>query len=271
MRRLGAYGLAPTGLTDPQWWNEAPDCWPSWGFEWSPLGAHRQDMVANSDRRLTFSHEPEGLATVDREARRTTLHLARPLSEAGLVHPYMSTTVVAWAHWQGWHVVHAGAFVVGGQVWALVGERESGKSTAVAWCASRELAVFADDMLVLRDDTALAGPRSVDLRHSAAEHFGIGHHIRNLGNRERWRHCVGPVPAEAPFGGFVALEWSDSVSVAPAGASERLRYLAQETSLVGSRNGAWIDLLSHPMLILRRPRSWGHTDRAMMDLMEAIG
>ena len=261
----------PHGPVDARWWNPAPADWVSWDFAWCELSPDRPPPPGAAELAIV-PHQPEGFSVIDRTARSTVLHLPEPLSEAGLVHPYVGTTVAIRALWEGWQSFHAGSVLIDGAVWALLGEREHGKSSAVAWLAKHGVPVFTDDVLVIRDGTALAGPRALDLRQPASEHFGLGSSIGVVGTRERWRHHLGPVPAEAPFGGFVALEWHPEVEVRPVPAADRLRALGKAASLIAPGTElAWLDLISFPMLALRRPMSWGAIDRAMTALLAALG
>jgi hypothetical protein len=154
----------------------------------------------------------------------------------------------------------------------LLGEREHGKSSAIAWLAGRGVPVFADDVLVIRGGTALAGPRSLDLRRPASDYFGLGSYVGVVGTRERWRHHLEPVPPELPFAGFVALRWDSDVAIEPVAVSDRLRILGRSATLVAAgAELAWLDLLSLPMLALRRPKTWEAIDEAMNSVLDAIG
>ena len=268
--RFGAYGLVPSGPVETRWWNCAPLHWVAWDFTWRELSEGQQQPRVDVDT-MVIPHQPDGFAVIDRDMARTTLHLRAPLTEAGLVHPYVGSTVVARAFWERWHYFHAGSVVLDGAVWAFLGERGHGKSSAIAWLAGRGFPVFADDVLVIRGNTALAGPRSLDLRLPAAKHFGLGTHIGLVGTRERWRHHLDPVPPELGLGGFVSLEWHPEVEVEAVGLADRLRILARSASLVApGMETAWLDLIVLPMLVLRRPRTWHLMDEAMAALLRAI-
>ena len=267
---IGAYGLVIDGVTDRSWWNHAPEEWDCWDFTWCALSEDSQPPSDDSDR-MVFPHLPGGFAVVDRRRARTTLHMPQPLTEAGLVHPYIGSTVAAHSYWKGWHTFHAGSALLGGAVWAFLGERERGKTSALAWLASRDVPVFSDDLLVIRGDTAVAGPRALDLRRSASQQFGIGSYIGVLGTRGRWRHRLPPVPSEAPFGGFVSLAWHPEVVVEPVPAAERLKLLLGSAPVIeyGSET-RWLGLLGFPMISLRRPKSWEQLEQAMTALVNAI-
>jgi hypothetical protein len=173
----------------------------------------------------------------------------------------------------GWQTFHAGSVVLGGGVWGILGERERGKSTTVAWLAGHDFLIFGDDVLVVRDGRALAGPRAMDLRRSAAERFGMGESIGVLGTRERWRHRLPAVPAELPLAGFVALEWGVEPRLEEVPPAERLQRLGQAVGLSAEAGEAraWLELAALPMIVFRRPRRWDALDGAMERLVSALG
>src|SRR3954454_3545369 len=103
-----------------------------------PRGIH-------SDRALIGM--PHGVITVDRRERSAVIETADPLEPAAVVHPYLWPIGVALARWAGWETFHAGAVVVGGGAWGIVGESGDGKSTLLAWLATRAgLPVLVDDL-----------------------------------------------------------------------------------------------------------------------------
>src|ERR1700722_4292640 len=120
----GAYGLAlHTTPGDASWWNPAPPGWEPWKVEWSesPPGHPCPEHVDEDRVRLRL--RPAGHAEIDREAATTTLFLPRRPSLSSLVHPYLGSTAVAVARWQGWEAFHAGGFVIDGKVWGVLGDR----------------------------------------------------------------------------------------------------------------------------------------------------
>ncbi len=211
---------------------------------------------------------------MDRRAASTTLRPARPSPPPPpLVHPHLASTAVVTAAWFGRQSFHAGAFVLGGGVWAVVGDREHGKSSALAWLTAAGFAVFADDVLVVDADRALAGPRCLDLRAGAAAHFGMGCDIGHVGSRRRWRVQLPAVPPELPFLGWVILRWSDTVDVQPVPVVDRLAVLLANRGLRLPEHDArpWLGLVARPMVCLSRPRDWAAADTAMTALVERLG
>lgn len=270
---VGAYGIVPVDFSlDPSWWNEAPEHWQRWRVHWKPIEAAEEVRPEAESVSLVLNHQPDGFAVVRRDTQQTTLYLREPLTAEGLVHPYLGSTVVAVAHWNGWHSFHAGSVVIKDRVWAMLGDRERGKTSALAWFSKSDYPVFADDVLVIRGGDALAGPRALDLRHPASRFFNMGHSIGVVGTRERWRHHLPPVPPELPFAGFVSLEWGPQVQVEEVSLPERLHRLGSAVAITAeSHTGtSWLDLVASPMVMLKRPQRWDALDQAMAALLEAL-
>jgi hypothetical protein len=268
----GAYGLrlgeplAEADLVD------APATWPEWHFQWreSPLDQREAQRLNDDDALLDL--QPAGQVLIDRLTRTSTLLLpVKPPSEA-LAHPYLSSTAVITARWAGRQSFHAGAFLAHGGAWGILAEREGGKSSMLAWLASRGYAVLCDDVLVIDQDRAFAGPRCLDLRQSASEHFGLGECIGQVGTRERWRARLGAVEAEVPFRGWVVPAWADEIGADPVKAKDRLATVLAHRALMAreSNDSNWLDLIARPMVRLKRPRSWSTVDLAMTCLLDAL-
>ncbi len=280
---FGAYGLTVPGPpVGAEWWNEAPDGWLPWRTEWQPSGAESWPEGPGVDgRRVQFvgpdraflSMKPFGFLECDRLAGTTTFFVSECPGEHGLIHPYFGPSAVVHAWWQGWEAFHAGGVVVGDRVWALLGDREFGKSSALAWFHANGWAVFADDLIVVAGGSVLAGPRCLDLREGAARRFGAGEDVGVIGARRRWRVRLPPVPPELPLAGWVVLSWSGGEPrVRKAAADERLRALTRSRALLVPRDDslAWLDLASAPMFVVERPRDWSVMDRAMSELAATL-
>lgn len=172
--------------------------------------------------------------------------------------------------WLGRESLHAGAFVVEGRVWGLVGRREAGKSSTLAALASRGCGLVCDDMLILDGLTPLLGPRSVDLRADAAEWLRVGEPIGVTGARERWRLRVPPVAGDLELAGWVFLAWGDEVAVRGLGAAERLARLLEERGLrlPPVRPELLVDLAALAAWELRRTKGWDSLDTTVDRLLE---
>ena len=177
-------------------------------------------------------------------------------------------TAAVVSHWAGRLSFHAGGFVAGGGVWALVGEREAGKSSALAWLARTGIDVIADDVLVLEGEHAYTGPRSIDLREETAERFGIGTALGMVGTRPRWRVVLPQMAPTVPFRGWIFLSWGKEIEARVLSARECLpRLLRNLTLRVDAGDPATVlRLATLSSLSFSRPRDWA----ALEDSMHAL-
>jgi hypothetical protein len=214
-----------------------------------------------------------GWIELDRTAGMVTFRLATRPRDGDLVHPYLAPAAAVAARWAGRESFHAGAVVVGGRAWAVLGDKENGKSTTLAWLALTGHPVLADDLVVVDGDAALAGPRCIDLREESAAHLGVGEPLGLVGQRERWRLGLDPVPAQVPLRGFVTLTWDGELAVEPLRGPERLLALlpGRTVRVAPDRPADMIDLSSLPVWRLRRPRRWDALPEAAGRLVEALG
>jgi hypothetical protein len=268
----GAYGLRLT-LRTPEWLNPAPAEWVNWYVVCAPSGGAGDPPTQwLDDERAVLRLRPTGHAVIDRKAATTTLELPSSPRDEAWVHPHLATTAVVTARWQSRLALHAGSFVVDGQVWGVLGDRNAGKSSFIAWQHVAGHTPFADDLLVTDGDVAYAGPRCLDLRRGAAEHFGLGTAIGRIGTRDRWRETLPPVAPTLPLGGFIVLEWGPDPLVEPLPLGERLRRLAGSRGLLAGEEppGAWMKALRVPMLQFTRPKDWSRIDESMALLLAAV-
>jgi hypothetical protein len=211
-----------------------------------------------SDRGAELRTRSGARIHIDREAGTVRFVAAHPLHPEELVHPYLAPAAAVIARWRGHESLHAGAIAVDGTAWALIGDREAGKSSTLAWLVQNGAGLVCDDMLVLDGERALPGPRSIDLRPDAAAQLGLGESIPVSGARERWRLRAGPVPRDLRFGGWVLLEWGDEPELEPLRGRERLAVLLEHRGvrLAPARPEAMMDYAELPAWRLRRPRGW---------------
>ena len=81
---------------------------------------------------------------IERATATTTLYGAPPLPRHSFAHPILGTTAAAHAEWSGRLCFHAGCFLDGRErAWGVLGEREAGKSSALAWLAARGVPILA--------------------------------------------------------------------------------------------------------------------------------
>jgi hypothetical protein len=227
-----------------------------------------EEEVAEEHARLRL--RSGGEIVIDRPGRSVLYRVPHPVREDELVHPYLAPAAAVIARWMGRESMHAGAFAAGGRALGVVGTREAGKSSTLAWLARAGVDVLCDDMLIVDGHRPLTGPRSIDLRADAAERLGVGEAIGMTGARERWRMRLGPPAAEAQLAGWVFLAWGDEVAVRALPASERLPRLAAQRGLrlPPARPDALLELTSLPAWELSRPRGWESLPEAADRLLE---
>jgi hypothetical protein len=153
-----------------------------------------------------------------------------------------------------------------------VGEKGSGKSSTLAHLMLNDHDVVTDDILVLRQGLALAGPRCLDLRAGPAARLGGATPLGVVGLRERWRVPLGAVEPELPLRGWVTLAWDDRPEVRMVRGAERLLSLTPHRAVrLPPRNpGVLVHLSSLPLLELRRPRRWQALPDATARLLDAL-
>lgn len=269
---FGAYGFRLKGLEKARsLLVPAPPTWPPLEILVAPdapgppcdrVGPDRAELLLLSG----------GWVGIDRDPGRAVYHLPVRVDDGALVHPYLAVVALIAARWLGRESFHAGAFVAGEGVWALLGDKEAGKSTTLAWLAAHGHPVVCDDALVLDELTALAGPRSIDLRAESAQRLGIGEPLGIVGVRERWRVQLDPVAAELPFRGWVSLAWGDTVAVEPVRGAARLPALIPHRGvrIEPPRPEALLEYAALPHLVLRRPPGWASLSDGVERLLEAV-
>ena len=211
-----------------------------------------------------------GRVLVDRRGASVRFEVPHALRPDELVHPYLAPAAAVISRWLGRESVHAGAFAVDGRALGIVGTREAGKSSTLAWLALAGTEVVCDDLLVVDGRSTFTGPRSIDLREDAAARLGAGEAIGVTGARERWRLRLGPAAGRHALAGFVFLSWGDEVRVRRLGAAERLERLAPQRGvrLEPLRQDAVLDLATLPAWEISRPRSWASLPEVGRRLLE---
>ena len=270
---LGAYGLRIEGARGAASLLVAvPAEWPEITLR-TRIGtaAPGGEYVSETEARLRLRNGGE--ITIDRSEGEVVFTVPEPVSDQALVHPYLAPAAAVIARWLGREPFHAGAFCLPGGAWGVLGEREAGKSSLLAWLALQGRDVLCDDMLVIAGDTAFAGPRSVDLRRETALHLGAGEELGMVGARERWRVGLPPIDPEVPLAGWIFLEWGDEVSVSPVEPGERLARLLHHRGvrLPPASHEALLGLSALPAWELRRPQDWASLADAGEALLDALG
>jgi len=271
-RSAGCYGFRLRGLDDAAGMLvEAPATWPVLELRRAapPGKGPTLDRIGPDRAELVLQR---GWLELDRSPRLATFYVESPLPDRDLVHPYLAPAAAVAARWTGRDSFHAGAVVVDGGAWAVLGDKENGKSTTLAWLALNGHPVLADDLLVVDRDAALAGPRSIDLRPDSAARLGAGEPLGVVGQRERWRLALRAVPAEVPLRGFVTLLWDRELALERLRGAERLLALlpGRTVQVPPTRPGDMVDLSSLPVWRLRRPRRWDALPDAATLLLDAL-
>jgi hypothetical protein len=211
-----------------------------------------------------------GRVLIDRRDGSVRFEVPHAIRPDELVHPYLAPAAAVIGRWLGRESVHAGAFAIGDRALGVVGTREAGKSSMLAWLALSGTQVLCDDLLVIDGRSTFTGPRSIDLREDAAARLGAGEAIGVTGARERWRLRLAPTAERHALAGFVFLSWADEVRVRRLGAAERLERLAPQRGvrLEPLRSDAVLELASMPAWEISRPRSWASLPEVGRCLLE---
>lgn len=272
-REVGAYGLRLRNVEQAR-----PLLVPA-DERWPRLTIRRRRGHADtetewvSDRAAVLKLQNGGEIAIDRARGEAAFVMDRPVRTDELVHPLLAPVAAVMGYWLGRESFHAASFVSDGTAWGVVGDRESGKSTLVARLALDGVGLVCDDMLVLEDGVAFAGPRSIDLREEAAERLEAGEAVGLVGARERWRLVVGQIDANPTLGGWIFLTWGDKVELVPVRGAARVERLAVNRGMrIPPRDPAQLlELATLPAWELRRPRSWDALADAVACLRDAVG
>ena len=250
----------------------AERAWPRIEIEVTISPATPPPVEQLDNRRALVRLRTGGWIEIDRASGRAAYLVHAPVSDDAIVHPFLAPVAIVVSHWHERESIHAGAFAVDGTVWGLVGDRLSGKSSLLAALATSGVDVLTDDLLVLDDLTAYAGPRTIDLRQDAAFALGQRESLGRAGARERWRLRLGAVPASAPIGGWIFAGWGDRIDL------RRLRGVEVLERLLGSRGiratpndpTRFLQLSALPAWELQRPRSWSSLSQTVEDMLSTI-
>ncbi len=270
----GAYGSQIIGLpSSNQYLGPTPKGAPACILQRrEPTAAPRPavDRLDSESADLVFDNG--GWAEVHRATATVTLNLPADVPSAAVVHPYATGSLALQAHWRGALAFHAGALVIDGRAWLVLGEQDAGKSTTLAVMADSGLTVLADDLAVVDGASVFRGPRFVDLRARAALQFASAVDVGHLGARRRWRMPLGAAPWSAPLGGCVVLRWGESFATASVPPTSRLELLFSSLAVrePPQRPEALLDLAAAPMFELRRPRDFGRISE-LIPLLHKIG
>ena len=268
---FGAYGFRLTGI-GRQLLLPVPSKWPS---------IHLTQQRVDSGPSASLKIGPEqaivpllggGTAIVDRDPPQAVFKVSHQLSEDELAHPYLGPIAALHAHWLGRQVLHGGALAIGQRAWGILGPRQAGKSSLLAEAVRRGITVMADDLLVVEGKRLFAGPRSLDLRQTAALHFKAGRELGIVGRRGRWRLELDPAPLHLPLAGWIFLEWGPLAGIERLPMVESLRRLlmTRTVKVEASDPAPWLDLAALPTFRYTGPRDWTALAPVFDALLETI-
>jgi hypothetical protein len=221
---------------------------------WPSLEVSFASAPTPSPGDIVMERGPGGRVCLDPSGSHVVVPLiaGAPIDE--LVHPGL--TAAAWlaARLRGDEVMHAGACVHAGRAWVVIGDHEHGKSTLLALLLGLGIEILADDMVVIREGRACAGPRCLDLRPEAGRLLDMGVPVRGGFKR---RVSLPPIAAEYPLHGFVHLDWGERLVLERLRPSERIGRLLAHTGTPPRRDPTDMLRLSElPHYLLSRPREW---------------
>jgi hypothetical protein len=268
----GAYGLALpdlNGLADQL--AETHPAWPEWQILFVQGEPDRPEEISEEGAWLRLAGG--GGVLLDRTSRRSTYIQPALPSRDHVLHPMLGCTGAVAAWWDGRPCLHAAAVAMGGSAWAIVADRGGGKTTTAAAAIWLGASLVCDDVLVVAEGAACAGPGCLDLRAPSADVLNGGVHIQVPGDRERVRVAMKPEVPTTPLAGVVQLAWGSSISIERVSPSRRLPILLQsQTVHLPPRDAsALLDLAALPMWRFTRPRGIEHLDREVSRLLDTIG
>jgi hypothetical protein len=269
------YGFQVTGLGDPAHHLVPAEAdWPRLRVEQArgTLARTPAGTVRVTEDRAEIWVTDHDRVDMDRATLTVRFTTGAPLGDEILVHPYLALPASIASHWLGRMVFHGGAFLLAGRAWALLGDKEAGKSSTLGWLSGNGHQVLSDDILMVDEGLIYSGPRSIDLRGDAAERFG-GEDLGVLGSRGRWRLRPEQPPPSAPLAGVIHLEWGPTVSVESVPPPERVAAMVRKSVLRArpAEAASYLDLATLPTWRFSRPRDLDGLDEANAQLLDALG
>lgn len=278
--RLGAYGFCVPGLGGGEaLLQPVPDTAPELGIDVVVAPSDDRPSVVDADRadlRLLTG----GRLRANRGDSTVRLILGSRPPAQELVHPYLAAAAGLVWRWPGREALHAGAVHVeaaGGAVLVL-GGKEAGKSTTLAWLAGVAGAgVMADDLAVIDEGRVVSGPRSIDLRAEAVAMLRPGAadaiaRVQPVRGGERARMALGPVPHDLAVVGVATLGWAPEVHVTPVPLADRWALLASQRYFptLATDGASVLALVSVPTVRIGRPRGPTGLAAAAQALLDAF-
>jgi hypothetical protein len=189
-----------------------------------------------------------------------------------MVHPELSLMAAVAAPWLGREALHAGAFVVDGGAWAVLGMKEAGKSSLLGLLAAQGVGIVTDDVLIVQDGYAFAGPRCVDLRKGAVDWLGQRQSGEIVQERDRWRVHLPPVAPALALRGWILPIWAECVGFERVPVAQRLPVIYKSLALarVPLRPQLMLRLATLPFLVFQRPRRWDMMEESAARLWDRV-
>jgi DNA-binding NarL/FixJ family response regulator len=273
---VGAYGLRVTGLDSVAGYLvEAPPSWPALTVErvTAPCDISRTQFADSwaEYRTRQCSGELRGVR-LDRHPLAARMTGPDGLDDEATVHPDLTMVAALVARWLGRDALHGGGFLTPSGGWAVLGARESGKSSLLGHLSAKGVGIVADDLLVVQDGQVFAGARCIDLREGAAEWLGQGRALGRVGDRERWRVDVPACDPAAPVVGWILPQWGARVELQPVPAMRRLPLLYANLWLTGVpvNPEQLMRLAALPFFVFRRPRRWEDMEESAATLWDRV-
>jgi hypothetical protein len=263
----GAYGFLLTGLQSTALVRPVPGNWPRVQIERRAPGDDSPQRSQESPGAAEIAYPNGWGLRVERDPRRIVFFVPSTVDCNDLVHPFLAPAAVRLAGWLGRPALHGGAFLAGGSAWGVLAPRTGGKSTTLAHLAGSGVPVLSDDILVVENGTAYAGPRLIDLRPE--DWLDPHEHTVAARGGDRRRLSLPEIEATAPLRGFVFLEWGDTLELEALPPSRRLALLNDHCRPEAASPVGLLELARLPAWLLRRPQDRAALDDVCLCLLEA--
>lgn len=213
-----------------------------------------------------------GRLELERDAMTARFRVPELVPDDDLLHPYFAPAAGWFSHWLGRHCFHAGAVVLGRKAWAILGDKEAGKSSLVAWLASSGVSVVADDLVVVDGGNVLTGPRSIDLRAPTVAALPSAKNAAVVRGATRHRLVLPQTAHEWPLGGWIFVDWGEDVGMATIPPRARLARLSDYRvfRLAPADPATLLGLAALPTWELSRPKRWDVMDEVVEVLTRAV-
>jgi hypothetical protein len=270
--RRGAYGFAIVGLEGAApLLQPVPAGWPTFHVDVQNGPPETVESGWGPDH-AAIGFNGGGVARLTRKPLAAALTLPDRPDDGAVLHPFLagSAAIVSW--WLGRDTFHGGAFVVGGDAWVILGNRECGKSSTLGWLAAHGVPVLTDDLVVVDDwDQVYAGPRCVDLREEAAAGLHMGEHLGLVGTRQRWRQVLPPTSDAVRLAGWILPAWDREIEISRMDAGAALGKITEHLPLrLVTRPERLLDFAALPCLRFARPRNWDSIGPATTGLLDRL-